>query len=519
MRPTRIEVEGFSAFRARTEVDLADADLFAFVGPTGAGKSSVIDAMVFALYGSVPRYGSDRLVHPVITQGKPECRVQLDFELAGTAYTAVRVVRRTKGGATTKEARLQRGEEVLAADARGVTEAATELLGLDLEQFTKCVVLPQGAFAALLHDTSAKRQDLLVKLLDLGVYEQVAVAARRRVQAADQRLAVLEGQLQQLGSATDDAVAAAEARASATAAVVARLDAATPALTALDDRTRAIDADLAGVVGQLEALEGIAVPADVGSVADAVRQTTEDVTTAEASERAAMVAVEEATALRASLGDPARLREQLRAHTDQAALVERVAKGRSTVADQQAVVAQLDDAAAGSATAEQAAVAALERARLEHAAADLARHLHEGDECPVCGSTVTRLPSVDAGELAAAEAALAAARTSHQQASAAATGARTTLAGYEARLESLTEELTAAEAHLAGAPSADALHEQLAAVDAAEAALATARARDQDARRTATAAREARDRAVAAEGRARAELAAVRDRVAAQGPP
>ena len=52
MRPVRVELEGFSAFREPTVVDFTDADLFAFVGPTGAGKSSVIDGMVFALYGS-----------------------------------------------------------------------------------------------------------------------------------------------------------------------------------------------------------------------------------------------------------------------------------------------------------------------------------------------------------------------------------------------------------------------------------------------------------------------------------
>jgi exonuclease SbcC len=49
MRPERLVLEGFTAFRSRTEVDFRDAELFALWGPTGAGKSSLIDAMVFAL--------------------------------------------------------------------------------------------------------------------------------------------------------------------------------------------------------------------------------------------------------------------------------------------------------------------------------------------------------------------------------------------------------------------------------------------------------------------------------------
>ena len=57
MRPDRLEVEGFTAFRDKAVVDFNGADLFAFVGPTGSGKSSLVDAILFALYGVVPHRG------------------------------------------------------------------------------------------------------------------------------------------------------------------------------------------------------------------------------------------------------------------------------------------------------------------------------------------------------------------------------------------------------------------------------------------------------------------------------
>ena len=74
MRPVRLRVRGIGAFRDDTDIDFADADVFALVGPTGAGKSTVIDAVCFALYGNVPRYG-ERSVEPVISLGANEARV------------------------------------------------------------------------------------------------------------------------------------------------------------------------------------------------------------------------------------------------------------------------------------------------------------------------------------------------------------------------------------------------------------------------------------------------------------
>ena len=167
MRPLRIELEGFSAYRTPVEVDFAGADFFSLTGPTGSGKSSLIDAMIFALFGRVPRLGGNA-VAPVITAGADQARVRLDFESNSQVYSVVRMaVRTASGGATVREARLEQGDRVLASGADDVTREVEGLLKLRFEDFTRTVVLPQGDFARFLTATKAERQSLLRNLLGL----------------------------------------------------------------------------------------------------------------------------------------------------------------------------------------------------------------------------------------------------------------------------------------------------------------------------------------------------------------
>jgi DNA repair protein SbcC/Rad50 len=132
MRPVRLELSGFGVFREPTTIDFEDADFFALVGPTGSGKSTVIDAVCFALYGSVPRYDDRRLVAPIITMGAQEARVALTFDVGGERYIAARVVRRTKTGGTTPEARLERVRDgaSLAGRANDMEAAVVAVVGL-----------------------------------------------------------------------------------------------------------------------------------------------------------------------------------------------------------------------------------------------------------------------------------------------------------------------------------------------------------------------------------------------------
>lgn len=206
MRPIKLEIEGFTAFREPTVVDFDGSELFVLSGPTGSGKSSLIDAMTFALYGSIPRYNDPKLIHPVVSQGLQEARVRFDFTIQDTPYTAVRVIRRQKRGdgwgAATKEARLEGGDKILAGSARELDEQVQKLFGLSFEQFTTCVVLPQGEFARFLHSTPAERQSLLKELLRIFIYTRMGQLARQRQAIAKQRLELLKEELEGLVGAT-----------------------------------------------------------------------------------------------------------------------------------------------------------------------------------------------------------------------------------------------------------------------------------------------------------------------------
>src|SRR5437588_1882649 len=106
MRPLRLELKGFTAFRASATLDLTDLDLFAIAGPTGSGKSSLLDAMTYALYGRVERVG-DR-VGQLISQGQPWMSVMLEFEVGRDRY---RITRKTPSGRGATKILLERFAE------------------------------------------------------------------------------------------------------------------------------------------------------------------------------------------------------------------------------------------------------------------------------------------------------------------------------------------------------------------------------------------------------------------------
>ena len=423
MRPERLEVEGFTAFRETVAVDFDGADLFAFTGPTGSGKSSLIDAMTFALYGSIPRLDK-KAVAPVISQGLLQARVRLDFTVGGVGYTAVRIVRATSaGGATTKEARLERrdadgGVETIAGDAKALTTQIEDLLGLSFEHFCTCVVLPQGEFAALLHAEPRKRQDMLLALLDLGLYEAMGQAARSRATAAAAQVEVLDRQVAELADASEETLKEAERRVGVLDRLVERIDEARPRLEELVTVIAAAKAEADEAGRRVATLTDLAVPDDVARLATKADAARKELDQARKDHEAAAAFLEQAEAATGDLPDRVALRERLTLLARRAEQAERIRTGATLEGERTevlaATVAVREEADADYAEAQVAVVTAKDRDR----AAAIARDLVAGAPCPVCRQVVHDVPShSDAPDVTAAEKALAdttkAMRTAH----------------------------------------------------------------------------------------------------------
>lgn len=394
MRPQQLEMKGFSIFRDRTVIDFSDIELFALVGPTGAGKSTVIDAIVFALYGSVTRYRNAKLVAPVVNQRSNEARVRLDFTIAGVPYTAVRVVRRTKTGATTKEARLEQGDHVLAGSAAELDHAIAELIGLSFDQFNKTVVLPQGEFAQFLTDNATNRQALLRRLLGIELFRSMASSARERARVAGATHDALQEQLATITVSPDD-LAVLTARTDALVEMGDEIATEVAARTAAHEAALLAERTANALQADLSALTEIGVPEQTEVLAALIERSDSDLDAARSEADALATELAAAQAQVDSGVDLDKLKAVVAAH-------EILTTERAALADAEALVhttaAELDRAEKEQASMQRAVALldeAVTRTRTRAGAHGLRQSLEIGEPCPVCEQTVEHLPRHD----------------------------------------------------------------------------------------------------------------------------
>ncbi|MEA2460302.1 MAG: repair protein SbcC/Rad50 [Actinomycetota bacterium] len=521
MRPTRLELSGFTSFRVPTVIDFEDADFFALIGPTGSGKSTIIDAICFALYGSVPRYERQGLVHPVITQGQLEAKVRLDFTIDDVPYTAARVVRRSGKGATTREARLESGDEVLAGNADEVSAKVTSLLGLSFEHFTKCVVLPQGDFARFLHDKPKDRQDLLVKLLNLGLYERMRQLANIRATSTQNQATVVETRLEQdFNYATKESLVEAKGHAARLEKLRKRTVEAAPSLDAFESELRTLESKAADSRRWTRLIEDLEMPDDIGALADEIAGAEKLAKEAEALVKSGSDAVKVATKERKALPEQGPLLTALSAHKQLGALtpkLEEQLKALETVEKTHAKEsAALKKAAEALALADDARRAAED----EHRAAHLAASLEPGQPCPVCDQKVGRLPSRKTpSNLAKAGEASDKARAEEIAARQRVDVATNKLTEARAVLKTLLDQVTSLEAEVSAHPDRGALEASLAKIEGAEAKLEKARDDEGAARDDLQAMRESLTLLREQEAEARHDFEAARDELIPLTPP
>ncbi|MGH3650475.1 MAG: AAA family ATPase [Acidimicrobiia bacterium] len=389
MRPVRIRVEGFSAYRQAVEVDFSGVDFFSLSGPTGSGKSSLVDAMVFALFGRVPRLGGNA-VAPAITAGVDRARVAFDFEVDDTVYTAVRMAQRTSsGGATVKEARLEEGARVLASGADEVTSAVEDLLRLRFDDFTRTVVLPQGDFARFLTATKSERQGLLRNLLGLDVYTTVRELAKTRAAIANERSDGSRRALESLEIADDLLTRA-----------MARRDGLTTLADSITEGEKGL-ADLLAAVADARAhsdrlgdsvdrLGAIEAPADLEELDTLIADARSKLLEAEEAQQAAAERLTRAETEVAALPSAEQVSSWKKSWDRLAELDERLAGIGVEEAESitEAARSALDE---GLARLDEVTTE-IEETRSRHAAHTLRSSLETGGRCPVCEQEVAEIP-------------------------------------------------------------------------------------------------------------------------------
>lgn len=184
MKPLQLQIKGLNSFMEEQLIDfsrLTECGLFGIFGPTGSGKSTILDAITLALYGKVPRAGGQ--LNGIVNSQTDSVQVAYEFALGSgnerRIYRVQRSFKRNKNsggeGVSTKTASVydisnEAEPKVILEGKREVDAGIGSLIGLSAEDFTRSVVLPQGSFSEFLKMTGSDRAQMLERIFALEAY-------------------------------------------------------------------------------------------------------------------------------------------------------------------------------------------------------------------------------------------------------------------------------------------------------------------------------------------------------------
>ncbi len=199
MIPIKLSLKNFLAYRNTQTLDLSEIHVACLTGENGAGKSAILDAMTWALWGKARTRQDDDLIH----LGEDEMEVAFNFELGGEEY---RVVRRRSSAKRGKSELHFHGFVPDAGDWRTLSENSirqtqekiNRLLHLDYDTFINSAFLLQGRADEFTTKKPADRKQILADILGLGIYDEYEARAAEKVRSYQQDIQIIEAQISQI---------------------------------------------------------------------------------------------------------------------------------------------------------------------------------------------------------------------------------------------------------------------------------------------------------------------------------
>ncbi len=217
MRILRLTFQNINSLKGKFDINfetspLGDAGLFVITGPTGAGKTSILDAVCVALYGKTPRLPNKKELEQLMTHHTGECRAEVTFAVNGKIYRSYyeryRARRKPEGNFQPPKMELvdEDANTIIADKVSQVPSAVEELTGLDYVRFARSIMLAQGNFTAFLQAAEDERAVLLEKMTGTEIYTDISKSVFNRDKSEKQKLETLNAVLENVNLMSGDAV-------------------------------------------------------------------------------------------------------------------------------------------------------------------------------------------------------------------------------------------------------------------------------------------------------------------------